>query len=200
MSIIGGDARSSLDEISLTIDRACTAKSHLNDVRYLYERVYAEPPYLEGPDDVEDFISGWPARQGQPSFRLVIAWHEANPVGFTFGHALSARTAWWQGLQGAAPAELTHEYERRTFAVIELAVLQPYRRHGIGNELHSHLLAGLPHDRATLLVRPDAEAAQRAYRSWGYHRVGQIQPFADAPIYDAMILDLRADPRLTRQG
>jgi hypothetical protein len=63
--------------------------------------------------------------------------------------------------------------------------------HGVGRELHEHLVAGLTTERITLLVRPDAPAAQHAYARWGYRRVGQIQPFSDAPTYDAMINDSR---------
>jgi hypothetical protein len=56
--------------------------------------------------------------------------------------------------------------------------------------LHTHLLAGLTEERATLLVRPDAAAARSAYLSWSYRPIGRLQPFPDGPIYDAMMKDL----------
>jgi len=186
-----GDAPQALETISLTIDHSGTAGRHQAQVRSLYATVYAEPPYCEGPQDVADFMNGWPRRQVQPGFRLVLAWHDAEPIGFAFGHDLDPQTRWWQGLRSDTPAAVTHEYPGRTFAVIELGVLQPYRRHGVGHELHTHLIAGLPNERVTLLVRPDATAAQRAYQSWGYHPIGKLQPFDNAPVYDAMILSLR---------
>ena len=84
------------------------------------------------------------------------------------------------------------EHEGRTFAVIELAVDGPFpRKHGIGRELHTYLLAGLREERATLLVRPEATAARCAYLSWSYHRIGRLQPFANGPVYEAMIKPLR---------
>ena len=33
--------------------------------------------------------------------------------------------------------------------------------------------------------------ARTAYERWGYVRVGSIRPWRDAPLYDAMVLDLR---------
>ncbi len=71
--------------------------------------------------------------------------------------------------------------------MIELAVRAPWRRQGYAAQLHAHLIAGLSEERLTLLVRPDAEPARRAYTAWGYERVGQIQPFEDGPVYDAML-------------
>ncbi len=81
------------------------------------------------------------------------------------------------------PDEITAEYPGRTFAIIEIAVRRPYRQCGVGRLLHTHLTAGLSEERITLLVRPDAPAPQRAYRSWGYQPVGQIQPFPGGPVY-----------------
>lgn len=39
-------------------------------------------------------------------------------------------------------------------------------------------------------VRPDT-----AYRSWGWTKLGELQPFPDALVFDAMIRDLRKQPR-----
>ncbi|MGH3615167.1 MAG: GNAT family N-acetyltransferase [Pseudonocardia sp.] len=180
-----------LRDIQLTVHRLGTANTHLDIVRGLYRSVYAEPPYDEGPDDVEMFIADWPERTMRPGFKLVMAWHRDAPVGFTFGYVLNIDTLWWQGIQEPIDGDLTHEYPGRTFAIIELAMLRTHRQHGIGRELHAHLLAGLPNERVTLLVRPEAEVAQKVYHSWDYRCVGQIRPFDDAPIYDAMILSLR---------
>src|SRR6185312_15949031 len=102
-----------------------------------------------------DFMTSWPRRQAQPGFRLVLAWHNGNAIGLAFGHDLDAKTRWWEGLEASTPDDLTSEYPGRTFAVIELGVLKPYRKHGIGHELHAHLIAGLPNERVTLLVRPE---------------------------------------------
>jgi hypothetical protein len=57
---------------------------------------------------------------------------------------------------------------------------------------HDAFLAGRHEERATLLVRPEPEAApaQTAYAHWGYRRLGRLRPFPGAPEYDALVLDL----------
>jgi ribosomal protein S18 acetylase RimI-like enzyme len=157
----------------------------------LYEVVYREPPYCEGPDDVREFVEGMPRRAAQPAFRLVVATTDGKPVGFAFGHQLPADTKWWQGATTPLPDSIVREYAGHTFAVIELAVLAEYRRRGIAKAMHDALLVDADEERVTLLVRPEAMPARRAYERWGYARVGAIRPWPEAPLYDAMMLNLR---------
>ncbi|MDD7942511.1 GNAT family N-acetyltransferase [Actinomycetospora lutea] len=163
-------------------------------VTSIYSEVYAEAPYHEGPDDFAGFAESLPHRAKAPSFRVVIAAVAGEAVGFALGHQLTPNTKWWDGALQPLPRDLTTEWPGRTFAVIEIAVRGQSRRRGYAAQLHAHLIAGLAEERLTLLVRPDAEPAHRAYTSWGYERVGQIQPFDDAPVYDAMIRPLRDAP------
>ncbi|MGH3911829.1 MAG: GNAT family N-acetyltransferase, partial [Pseudonocardiaceae bacterium] len=141
----------------------------------------------EGPADVADFAAGWPLRIGYPHFCLVIARCGEELIGFSFGHQLPVRTGWWDGTLAPLPDEITTEYPGRTFAIIEMAVRHRYRQRGVARRMHARLTAGLTEERITLLVRPDAPAPQHAYRSWGYQPVGQVQPFPEGPVYDAMI-------------
>jgi ribosomal protein S18 acetylase RimI-like enzyme len=182
-----------LSDVTFSVHRAGTALSELSSIESVYASAYAEAPYNEGPDDVVEFAKGWPARVSQPSFRLVIARRDDRTVGFAFGHQLTPTTLWWRGMLGDVERDVVTEYEGRTFAVIELAVDAAMRNHGIGRELHAHLLAGLREERATLLVRPEATAARRAYLSWSYHPLGQLRPFTDGPVYEAMIKPLPAE-------
>lgn len=184
--------RSILDEVTVTVHRHGTGLDELDTVKEIYANAYAEEPYNEGPDDVAEFCAGWPSRVAQQSFRLVVAQRRGQALGFAFGHQLTTNTRWWSGLIGHVDDDVSTERPGRTFAVIELAVLQALRRSGIGHELHTHLLAGLTQERATLLVRPDAVAARSAYLAWGYRSIGLLQPFPDGPTYDAMITELRA--------
>lgn len=179
-----------LADVTFTVHRAGTALAELPRIESVYASAYAEAPYSEGPDDVAEFGKGWPARVSQPSFRLVVARLNGRTVGFAFGHQLAATTQWWRGMLDEVEHDVVTEHERRTFAVIELAVDAALRNHGIGRELHAHLLAGLQEERATLLVRPEASAARCAYLSWAYQPVGRLQPFADGPVYDVMIKQL----------
>lgn len=155
--------------------------------RSIYSEAYAEAPYHEGPADFSDFAKSLSHRAKAPSFRVVVATVRGEAIGFALGHQLSPGTRWWDGALAPLPTDLTQEWPGRTFAVIELAVRAPWRRRGYAAQLHAHLTAGLEEERLTLLVRPDAEPAHRAYTSWGYHQVGQIQPFDGGPIYDAML-------------
>lgn len=66
----------------------------------------------------------------------------------------------------------------------------PWRRLGVGRRLHDALLAGGNEDRVLLNVLPDAEAAQAAYRSWGYRTVGEAHPWEGAALHDVMVFDL----------
>lgn len=159
-----------------------------------YEEVYADPPYCEGPRDVAEFIERYHWLQAQrPGFRLVLARDDGEVVGFTIGYRLPAETAWWKNLLEPMPEDFTSETGERTFVIAELAVRKPWRRRGIAAELHARLLDGLDVERVTLTMRPEPEAApaQSAYAAWGYRKVGRSHPWDEAPVYDAMVLELR---------
>lgn len=181
------DSQPGLDQFTLTRHGADTAVAWLGTIRELYAEIYAEPPYREGPADVADFTASWPRRAAQPNFRLILAQHGDQPIGFSFGFQLTADTDWWDGALTPLPADLTTERPARTFAIIEIAVRRSYRRRGVARRMHAELTAGLVEERVTLLVRPDTPAPRGAYLSWGYRPVGRIQPFPHGPVYDAMI-------------
>jgi ribosomal protein S18 acetylase RimI-like enzyme len=65
-----------------------------------------------------------------------------------------------------------------------------WQRRGIARLLHDDLLHDRPEERATLLVEEESTAAQRAYSSWGWRKLGKLRPYPDAPHYDALILPL----------
>lgn len=187
-----------VDQLTLTVYGTDTSLDQRSTVGDLYAEVYAEPPYHEGPTEAADFTSGWSRTIDQRNFRLVVARRAGEPVGFAFGLQLRARTKWWHGAVTPLPDEITAEYPGRTFAIIEIAVRRPYRQRGVGRLLHTHLTAGLSEERITLLVRREAPVPQRAYCSWGYQPVGQIQPFPGGPVYDAMIKPLVSPAALPR--
>jgi ribosomal protein S18 acetylase RimI-like enzyme len=165
-------------------------KETLGIVKPLYVDVYSEPPYNEGPQDIADFVDRWNYQSGQPGFRVILAHHENDLVGFAYGITLSRGTSWWNGLLNDVAEEMLIEDGRRTYAVIELAVDASHRRRGIGAELHRRLLAGRPEERVTLLTRPEAHPALAAYTAWGYVRIGRLRPGNGAPVYVAMLRPL----------
>ncbi|MGH3973948.1 MAG: GNAT family N-acetyltransferase [Pseudonocardiaceae bacterium] len=111
-------------------------------------------------------------------------------VGYALGYPLPAGSGWWRGMRGDVDESLLTETGRRTFAFNELMVRPRWRRRGYASALHDALLRNRPEARATLLVRPDNTTARRAYQSWGWRKIGELQPFDDAPIFDALMLDL----------
>ena len=125
-----------------------------------------------------------------PGFELVAAYADGEPIGQAFGYALPPGARWWGGLTTPVPEGFTDETGVRTFALNELMVQPGWQRRGFAHALHDELLSGRPEQRATLLVREDNEPAQAAYARWGWRKAAKLQPFPDAPVFDALILPL----------
>lgn len=158
-----------------------------------YEEIYAEPPYLEGARDIADFIDRYQRQvTDYAGFRIAIASDDDSVIGFAFGFLLPPDSSWWDAALSPLPSDFTRETGQRTFVVIELAVRKRWRRQGIAKRLHAELLSGLDIERVTLTVRPEieAEAAQTAYRSWGYRQICRSRPWSEAPLYDLLILPI----------
>jgi ribosomal protein S18 acetylase RimI-like enzyme len=163
--------------------------AHNAELVAVYEEVYADrlgDPFFAAPRYAQR-LAAYAARDG---FALVTGRVGGELVGYALGYPLPAGSRWWEGLRTPAGPELVAEDGRRTFAVTEIMVRAAWRRRGHARRLHDALLAGRPQRRATLLVLPDNAPAQAAYASWGWRKVGEIQPFDDAPRYDAMVLAL----------
>jgi ribosomal protein S18 acetylase RimI-like enzyme len=156
----------------------------------VYAEVYADrldDPFFSLPRYWER-LEAYAKRDG---FSLVTGRVDGELVGYALGYTLPAGSRWWQGFRGDVdPAELS-ENGHRTFALTEIMVRASWRRQGYARALHDALLAGRAEERATLLVRPDNIPARDAYQSWGWEKLGVLQPFDDAPVYDAMVLNLR---------
>lgn len=172
------------------------ARPQLDAFLPVYEEVYADPPYNEGPSDVAAFIESYIVHAQRRGMRLVLARDGDEIVGFTYGYLLPADTGWWSSVQDPLPEDFVREDGERTWVILELAVRKPWRRRGIAAGLHAALLDGLTVERATLTVRPEADAApaRAAYAAWGYRRVGLSHPWPEAPFYDAMVLQLQRPP------
>ena len=81
---------------------------------------------------------------------------------------------------------------KRTFGLFELAVRPAWRRRGIATRLHTALTEAVTNDRVMLNSRPEAPAAQAAYRVWGYGRAGTAIPWDGAAPHHVLLLELRA--------
>jgi GNAT superfamily N-acetyltransferase len=124
-------------------------------------------------------------------FTLVLAYEGGELVGYALGNTFMAGSRWGQGMiTDVAPALLVED-GKRTFGFNYIMVRHTYRRRGIAKALHDKLIASRHEVRACLLVLPENVAARSAYLTWGWYKIGDLRPFDDAPVYDAMLLDLK---------
>lgn len=125
----------------------------------------------------------------QTGFVLVTGRVQGALAGYCYGFTLPREARWWHGFRGEDESVLDED-GRCTYALVDIAVRPAWRRRGYARALHDGLLHNRPERRATLLVRPTNAAAQNAYRSWGWYKIGELQPSPDAPIFDSLVLDL----------
>lgn len=156
----------------------------------LYKATHADLIESDPFMSVGRFLDRLNGYQRAPGFELVLAYRGAQPAGIAFGYTLPRDARWWDGLITPVTPGQVEETGARTFAVNEIMVHPVYQRQGVARALHAELMAGRDEERATLLVRQDNESAQAAYARWGYTSIGQLQPFPDAPLYDALVLQL----------
>jgi GNAT superfamily N-acetyltransferase len=159
----------------------------------IYEDVYADrlsDPFFSTAR-YWDRLLAYASRDG---FAIVIGALAANPIGCALGYTLPAGSGWWRGLESDVEEAQLQEDGKRTFALTEIMVCEPWRRRGYARELHDSLLAGRLEERATLLVLPDNAPAKAAYASWGWRKLGALKPFDDSPTYDAMLVPLPIAP------
>ncbi|MEV0453911.1 GNAT family N-acetyltransferase [Catellatospora methionotrophica] len=157
----------------------------LDVYRDAYADKIANPFFAEG--RFWERLEAYAARYG---FELVTGHLHGRLVGYALGYTLPAKSAWWSGLLNEVDPELLVEDGRRTFALNYIMVRQAFRRIGIAEALHDALMGDRLESRATLLVLAENVAAFSAYQKWGWHRIGQLKPFDDAPTYEALVLDL----------
>lgn len=153
----------------------------------LYAEIYADR-LAEDFHSVERFGErlGWNAEV--PGFAVVVCHLGETPVGYAYGCTLQRGTSWWAGLRTPVPDGAIAEDGRRTFALSELMVVDKARGTGAAKAIHDHLLDGRPEPRATLLVERSHPKVRALYEGWGYAWFGEVMPFGDSPLYDALVL------------
>ncbi|PBC83501.1 MULTISPECIES: GNAT family N-acetyltransferase [unclassified Streptomyces] len=160
--------------------------------RLVYAEVFAGEPYEETPESIAAAFRRFRSQVRKSTFRSALArTTDGEPVGIAYGYPLSPTTGWWDHLITPVPADFRREDGQRTFGLMEFAVRASWRRLGVGRRLHEVILGGGDEERVLLNALPDAEAAQSAYRSWGYRKVGEARPWEGAALHDVLLLDLR---------
>ncbi|KAB2350205.1 GNAT family N-acetyltransferase [Actinomadura rudentiformis] len=177
---------------------ATGARQLRDTVELIYRDAYADAIASGDPfDSVEQFMHRFDAYTApERGFELVVAYTtDGEPVGQSWGWPLGERSAWWNGLDEEPEPGFTQEDGHRTFALSEIMVRRSWTGQGVAHALHDELLAGRTEQRATLLVEQDNHNAYRAYRSWGWKKVGRLHPgWADAPWFDVLMLPLPVAP------
>jgi GNAT superfamily N-acetyltransferase len=119
-------------------------------------------------------------------FELVTATLGGVMVGFAFGNPRDRTAEIWEAVSKALPYIVVPEDPDPVYIFRELNVDPGYQGRGYGRVLHDALLRARPEKLADLLVRPD-NPARLAYLSWGWQRLGELQPFPDSPVFDEMV-------------
>ncbi|MHB6907233.1 GNAT family N-acetyltransferase [Streptomyces sp. DB-54] len=179
--------------VALTVARldGPAAEQAEADFTLVHADAFAEPPYRETADDVAAAFRRFRSRTRRPAFRAALArTADGTPVGMAYGCPLAPQTGWWDTLTRPVSDAMRREDGHRTFGLMELAVRLPWRGHGIARRLHEALLDGIAAERVLLDVHPASEAAQAAYRSWGYRKVGEARPWGSADLHDVLVLGL----------
>jgi GNAT superfamily N-acetyltransferase len=169
------------------------AAEHAGEFEALHAEIYRDPPYgLSGPDAAR-FADRFRVQRRQPGFVLAEARSGDYLVGYAYGMPLRPSTSWWRNLTAPLPDDITTEHPGRTFALAELLVRAPWRRQGVGRDLHDLVLRNRPEERVTLVVAPAATAAQNACQQWGWRKVGRTrEAWPGLPLADVLIRTLPA--------
>ncbi|MCL7381277.1 GNAT family N-acetyltransferase [Streptomyces sp. 35G-GA-8] len=156
----------------------------------VYAEVYADrlsDPFFS----VERFQERLDGHVSRPGWEVVVGYDGGEAIGYAYGSALPEGSRWWAGMLSPLPKEDIDETGgRRTLALFELMVRQPWRKTGNAHHIHEALLANRPEERVTLLVEPSHPKVQALYEQWGYKYIGDQQPFPDAPVYATMLRPL----------
>jgi GNAT superfamily N-acetyltransferase len=170
-------------------------RGRLEDIRPVLIEVYAEVYAKEIAEDqffsVESFEDRLRGHTSAPNWEAVAGAVDGQVVGYAYGYTLRAGKSWWVALRTPVDDDsLTEETGSRTFGLAEIMVKEPWRKTGIARSIHDELLVRRAEERAALLVERAHPRVRALYEGWGYRWFGEVLPFPDAPVYDAMIKPL----------
>ena len=179
-------------KVLVQLGTPATAQECMESIFQLYYETFSKPPYQWPENEETAFRRRLSRLATDTTFGIATAHTDDELVGFAYGYGLRPDTTWWDGFVTPVAEEVTTEWEGRTFALIDFAVAEAWRRHGIGRRLHDTLLSSRNEERATLAVEPAAHEARAAYERWGWRVVGRLRgPVTDvAPEFDIMVRDL----------
>jgi GNAT superfamily N-acetyltransferase len=168
------------------------ALADLGEIRGPITQLYLET-YAAGRTEVffspERFAERLDDHTG-PGWSAVTAWRGDEAAGFAYACPLPPDTPWWQGVEPPPDPPFVREDGRRTLALLQLMVREPWRGLGVARRLHDLLLEGRDEERVTLLVEAAHPRVEARYREWGYRQVGRQRPYPDGPRYHVLLRPL----------
>ncbi|SRR6266498_85836 len=181
-----------MQPVVVSLSDHSAARSLFDPICQLYGEVFSAASHHWNEDRSREHRKRLTTLVADPSFGLTTAFVGSDLIGLAYGYQLPIKTQWWQGFLEPVPADLTTEREGRSFAVIDLAVRQAWRRQGIGRRLLTALLESRHEERATLAVQPEADAAHAFYRRLRWRYVGRVRGVEgeSAPYFDIYWLPL----------
>lgn len=167
-------------------------REHLPQIRSTIVDVYAEVYDKDAAEDpfhsVERFEDRLSGHASGPSWACVVGEISGEMVGFAYGRLDTVHE--WRGVMDPVDPGVKNYGAEGTFGLCEIMVRVPWRGKGIARGIHDELMGQRKEARASLLVDSEHPKVRALYESWGYRKVGQMQPFKDSPLYDAMVLPL----------
>lgn len=144
--------------------------------RGLYAAAFGRPPYNEGPQQADDFVSRLRRYAAErDGLRLVLVEEAA------FGVAVLARPGDWWRDQAAGFDESGRWIGDLCLEVVHLGVHPDRQGRGFGKLAHDLLIAGSPAPTAILACNPRAVAAGHLYRSRGWTTLTEEFPYGGGP-------------------
>ena len=119
--------------------------------------------------------SPWGRHLARDGFRLATARDGRRLTGFAWGYTGGRGQHWSDLVADSLSQRVADTWLGEHFELVELAVLEEFRRQGVGGRLHDVLLDGLPHQRALLSTTDDEDdPAVRLYRARGWVSLGRL--------------------------
>lgn len=156
----------------------------LSTVVDLYAVVYAEPPYREGPEQVERFRVSLRDDVARAEFSLITAHDGGQLVGAAYGWTMAAGT-WWSRSDHQPSADIR---DVDKLAVMEWIVRPGRRAEGIGAALIRLLLEDRVERYATLASDPRS-VARAMYERAGWRQVARTH-LSWGPAMDLLVLEI----------
>lgn len=163
-----------------------TVRQQLLDV---YAGVYVTEAAVDPFFSLPRFAARLDGHASHPAWACVVGSIQDEPVGYAYGRPDSERE-WREMTTVSGPEVREYGVGGHMFGLCEIMVRKPWRGAGIARTIHDDLMRERPEPRASLLVEREHPQVRATYERWGYEAVGTSQPYEDAPLYDAMVLDL----------